>query len=259
MTKKLMLALALACPLAADPLLEKAVAYKDGRTGLNGFLAQKDLKPKPGVLIIHQWMGLTDYEKGRARQLADLGYAAFAADIYGAADSPKDSKGAGASAGKYKGDRKLFRSRIEAALKAMASQEGVDKNSIAVIGYCFGGTGALEAARAGFKVSGVASFHGGLAPGAGMKPAKSIKCPVLVLHGAEDPWVKAEEVAAFEEEMRQAKADWQLVKYAGAVHAFTQKEAGDDPSKGAAYNVKADKRSWAALEDFLEELFGMRN
>jgi len=124
----------------------------------------------------------------------------------------------------------------------------------AVIGYCFGGTGAIEAARGGLKVKGVVSFHGGLGKD-GNRIAKPITAKVLVLHGADDPHVPAKEVSAFEDEMNSSKADWQLNKYANAVHAFTHKDAGSDNSKGAAYNEKADKRSWEAMKIFFEELF----
>lgn len=234
--------------------------YKEGKTALKGYLsaptdADKDHK-HPGVLIVHQWMGLTDYEKGRADQIAkELDYVALAADIYGDADSPKgDMSKAGPMAGKYKGDLKLYRARVKAGLDALKKQPGVDPNKIAVIGYCFGGTGALEAARAKMPVKAVVSFHGGLAYAD--KERQPLKASVIAFHGADDPYVKPEEVAAFEQEMRERKADWQLVKYSGAVHAFTQPMAGNDNSKGAAYNAVADKRSWAAFKAFLAEQFG---
>lgn len=233
----------------------KDVVYKDGKTELKGFLAWDDaVKSAPGVLIIHQWMGLTDYEKGRAKQLAGLGYVAFAADIYGAEDTPKDMAAAGASAGKYKKDRALYRSRAKAGLKALSKQAGVDPKNLAAIGYCFGGTGALELARSGANVKGVVSFHGGLdspSPADG----KNIKGKVLVLHGADDPYVPKKDIDALEAELKAAKVDYQFTFYSGAVHAFTQPLSGNDPSKGVAYNAQADKRSWMALQDFLEEIF----
>jgi dienelactone hydrolase len=250
----------LAATLAAATGLHagQALDYKDGKTALQGYLsapsdADKDHK-RPGVLIIHQWMGLTDYEKGRADQIAkDLDYVALAADVYGP-DMPKDMAAAGPAAGKYKGDLKLYRARVKAGLDALLKQPGVDPKNVAVIGYCFGGTGALEAARAQMPVKAVVTFHGGLAYAG--KERQPLKASILALHGADDPFVKPEEVAAFEQEMRERKADWQLIKYSGAVHAFTQPMAGNDNSKGAAYNAVADRRSWAAFKAFLADQFG---
>jgi dienelactone hydrolase len=236
-------------------IVTQDVDYRDGKTQLQGYLAYDDSKAKaPGILIAHQWMGLTDYEKGRARQIAELGYVAFAADIYGKGVQVTDQKKAGELAGQYKGDRKLLRSRMQAALKTLKAQKGVDASQTAAIGYCFGGTAALELARSGADTKGIVSFHGGLdSP----KPedGKNIKAKVLVLHGADDPYVPKKDIAALEDELKAAKVDYQMTFYSGAVHAFTQPMAGNDNSKGAAYNEKADKRSWVAMTDFFHELF----
>ena len=237
-------------------IVTQAVEYKQGDSMLEGYLAYDDAisGKRPGVLVVHQWMGLTDYEKHRAEQLAQLGYVAFCADIYGKGVRPKDTGEAGAQAGKYKGDRALLRARVNAGLEVLEKNELVDPKRVAAIGYCFGGTTVLELARSGANLAGVVSFHGGLdspAPADG----KSIKCKVLVCHGADDPFVKAADLAAFEDEMRQANVDWVLIKYGGAVHSFTQPMAGNDNSKGAAYNEKADKRSWAAMKDFFAGIF----
>jgi dienelactone hydrolase len=183
-----------------------------------------------------------------------LGYVAFCADIYGKGVRPADTKEAGAQAGKYKKDRALLRERVNAGLAELKKSELVDAKRTAAIGYCFGGTTVIELARSGAEVLGVVSFHGGLdspTPADG----KNIKGKVLVCHGADDPFVKAADLAAFEEEMRAAQVDWTLIKYGGAVHAFTQPLAGNDNSKGAAYNEKADRRSWAALKLFLAGIF----
>jgi dienelactone hydrolase len=163
---------------------------------------------------------------------------------------------AGAQAGKYKSDRALLRQRVQAGLDTLLKQEGVDKRRVAAIGYCFGGTTALELARSGADIAGVVSFHGGLSTPT-PEDAKNIKAKVLACHGADDPNVPPAEVAAFEKEMRDAKADWQLIAYGNAVHSFTDKSAGNDNSKGAAYNENADHRSWQAMKDMFAEIFRM--
>jgi dienelactone hydrolase len=246
---------ALALSLAAFPVLAgQPLNYAEGATKLAGYVARPAaVKGKvPGVVVVHQWMGLTDHERHVSDDLARLGYVALAADIYGEGVHPKDTGEAGKLAMVYKGDRALYRRRIAAAIEALKAQGGVDGSRIAVIGFCFGGTGALEAARAGLPVKAVVSFHGGLDVPAGYKAAP-ISAKVLVCHGADDPFVPAKDVAAFQEEMRQAKADYVFVAYAGAVHAFTQKEAGNDNSKGAAYNEAAQRRSWRHMKDFFQE------
>ena len=234
----------------------ETVEYKQGDTTLEGFIAYDDAiqGKRPGVLVVHQWMGLTDYEKHRAEMLAQLGYVAFCADIYGKGVRPQNTAEAGAQAGKYKGDRQLLRARVNAGLDALRRQPQVDPNRIAAIGYCFGGTTVLELARSGADVAGVVSFHGGLDA---RDPAdgKNIKCKVLVCHGADDPFSSPQDIAAFENEMRKGGVDWQFIQYGGAVHSFTQPMAGNDNSKGAAYNEKADKRSWEAMKQFFAEIF----
>ncbi len=255
LTALAMLAIAAAATAGAE-VRTKTVEYKQGDTTLEGFMAWDDAVrgPRPGVLIVHQWMGLTAYEKSRAEQLAGLGYVAFAADVYGKGVRPKSTAEAAALAGEYKTNRTLLRARVEAALAALRASDLVEPKRIAAIGYCFGGTAVLELARSGANVAGVVSFHGGLDspdPSAG----KNIKAKVLVLHGADDPYNQPKDVAAFQQEMRSGGVDWEMVYYGGAVHSFTQKEAGNDPSKGAAYNEAADRRSWQAMKDFLDEIF----
>jgi len=234
----------------------ETVEYKQGDTTLEGFVAYDDAIPgkRPGVLVVHQWMGLTDYEKHRAEMLAKLGYVAFCADIYGKGVRPKNTAEAGAQAGKYKSDRQLLRARVNAGLDALRQQPLADSKQIAAIGYCFGGTTVLELARSGADVAGVVCFHGGLdAPDP--TDGKNIKGKVLVCHGADDPFSSPQDIAALENEMRQGGVDWQFIKYGGAVHSFTQPMAGNDNSKGAAYNEKADRRSWAAMKQFFAEIF----
>ncbi len=248
------IALALAGSARAE-IRTETVEYKQGDATLEGFHAYDDsiAGKRPGVLIVHQWKGLGNYEKKRAEMLAKLGYNVFAADIYGKGIRPATPKEAGGLAGKYKADRALLRERVKAGLDALRKSELTDAKKVAAIGYCFGGTTVLELARSGADVAGVVSFHGGLST-PNPADAKNIKGKVLVLHGADDPNVRPE-VPGFEEEMRSAKVDWQLVSYGNAVHSFSDWNAGTDNSKGAAYNEKADKRSWQAMEQFFVELF----
>ena len=222
---------------------------------LEGFHAYDDSTAgkRPGVLIVHQWKGLGDYEKKRAEMLARLGYNVLATDIYGKGVRATNPKDASALAGKCKSDRALLRQRVNAGLQALQTDARTDPKKIAAIGYCFGGTTVLELARSGADIAGVVSFHGGLGtPNPG--DARNMKCKVLALHGADDPHVPPAEVAAFETELRDAGVDWQLVAFGGAVHSFTDWNAGNDNSKGAAYNEKADKHSWQHMLVFLKEV-----
>ncbi len=208
---------------------------------------------KAGILILPAWKGIQVHEKEVAHQLSDWGYHTFIADIYGEGKYPKDSKEAGAMAGYYKKNVGEYQVRIHLALDQLI-KSGASKDKIVIIGYCFGGTGALEAARVNMPVAGVVSFHGGL----GRDTARTIQTinpRVLVCHGADDFYVPKQEIDNFQNEMRTAKADWQMNYYANAVHAFTEKSAGNDNSKGAAYNEKADKRSWSDFMTFLESIF----
>ena len=234
----------------------ETIEYKQGDTVLEGYLAYDSPSSarRPGVLIIHQWKGLTDYEKMRARMLAELGYVAFAADIYGKGIRPQTNEEAMAQVGTYYEDCQLFRSRALAALERLNKHNLVDTNRVAAIGYCFGGSGALELAKSGARINGVVSFHGGLTT-PNLEEAKNIKAKVLVLTGADDPNVPHDQVKTFEGEMANAKVDWQLIAYGGAVHSFTIPIAGNDPSTGSAYNEKADKRSWEAMKQFFAEIF----
>src|SRR5271154_1059899 len=233
----------------------ETVEYKQGGTTLEGFLAYDDSisGKRPGVLVVHQWFGLTDYEKRRATQLAQLGYVAFCADIYGKDARPKNVQEAGAQAGKYKNDRQLLRARVNAGLDVLKKNEFVDTQRVAAIGYCFGGTTVIELARSGADIAGVVSFHGGL-DSPNPDDGKNIKCKVLALAGADDPFQNPSDLTAFENEMRGAKVDWQIVFYGGAVHAFTQPNPGFVNAR-AKYNEKADKRSWEAMKTFFAEIF----
>lgn len=241
---------------AQSKIVSKPVEYKQGDTVLEGWSVYDDAVQgkRPAVLVVHQWKGLSDYEKKRAEMLARLGYNVLAADVYGKGIRPQTQQEAGAQAGKYRNNRPLLRARVRAGLDLLAGNELTDPQRIAAIGYCFGGTAVLELARSGAPLAGVASFHGGLST-PNPADAKNIKAKVLVLSGADDPSVPPKDVTAFEEEMRQGGVDWQLVSYGGAVHGFTDWNAGTDNSKGMAYNERADRRSWDAMKEFFAEIF----
>ncbi len=249
--------LTLGCALAAGAQIHtERIEYRQGDAVLEGHLAYDPAIQgrRPGVLIVHQWKGLTDYEKKRAEMLAKLGYNVFALDIYGQDIRPKSSQEAGAQAGKYKSNRTLLRARAQAGLAILQQHKLTDPRRVAAIGYCFGGTAVIELARSGADIAGVVSFHGGL-DSPHPEDGRNIRCKVLALHGADDPHVSAKDLAAFEDEMRQAKVDWQLVKYGGAVHSFTDWNAGDNAQQGAAYNLQADQRSWETMKQFFAEIF----
>jgi len=228
---------------ASDVLCEGWQAYDDSLEGR-----------RPAVLVIHQWTGISDHEKAAARRLAALGYNVLVADIYGKGVRPQPPE-AGRIAGGYKADRALLRARARAALDVLASDARTANGQLAAIGYCFGGTSAIELARGGAPLKAVVSFHGGLdspSPADG----RNIRARVLALHGADDPFVPAKDVDAFEREMQGAKVHYHLVRYPGAVHSFTHPEAGDDNSKGAAYNAAADKASWEQMRALLKDTLG---
>ncbi|MBD2360656.1 dienelactone hydrolase family protein [Anabaena minutissima FACHB-250] len=248
-------AVLLASAQALAALQTKTVQYKQGDTVLEGYLAYDDaIKGKrPGVLVVHEWNGLQSYAKKRTEQLAKLGYVAFAADIYGKGIRPKNAQESGTQATIYRKDRQLLRERANAGLKVLQANPLTDIKRIAAIGYCFGGGTVLELARSGANIAGVVSFHGNLDT-PNIEDAKNIKAKVLVLHGADDPFVPEEQITGFETEMRQANVDWQFVSYGRTVHSFTNPEAKGE-MKGVEYNPIADQRSWQAMRQFFAEIF----
>ncbi len=243
---------------ASAPIRTEIVEYKQDGAAFEGYLAFDDSikRPRPGVLVLHEWWGINDYIRRRTKQLAAMGYVAFAADIYGKGNRAKTREEAAALAGKFRSgnDRALIRARANAGLEVLKKNPFTDPNRVAAIGYCFGGTAVLELARSGAELAGVVSFHGGLST-PDPDDAKNIRAKVLVLTGADDPSAKPEQVVAFEDEMSRAGVDWYLVSYGRAVHGFTNPDNGPDNSRGVAYNEKADRRSWQAMKDFFEEIF----
>lgn len=241
--------------LSRGDVVGEIIEYESAGAICEGWHAYDDSieGQRPSILISHQWTGLTDYEKMRAEMLVELGYNVFALDIYGKGIRPQPPE-SGKMAGKYKGDRALYRIRLSDGLNILKGLPQTDTTKIAAIGYCFGGTGVLELARSGADVRGVVSFHGGLSTPT-TEDAKNIVCEVVALHGAADPFVPVDEVAEFHKEMLGANVAYTFTAYPDAVHAFTQKFAGDDPSKGAAYNAEADAESWMAMKAFFQRIF----
>ena len=243
----LVVLLSISASTALAQIRGEVIEYKQGTTVLEGYLAYDDsIKGKrPGVLVVHDWLGVGPYVRARAQQLASLGYIAFAPDIYGKDIRPVDNKEAAKVSNELKNDRMLLRLRVNAGLDILRNHPLTDPDKLGAIGYCFGGMTVLELARSGANIAGVVSFHGNLDTPA---DTSSIHTKVLVLHGAEDPVMPPAQVAAFENEMRKANVDWQLNVYSGAAHNFTNPNS-------PAYNRQVDRRSFEAMKAFFRELF----
>ncbi|ADO73623.1 dienelactone hydrolase family protein [Stigmatella aurantiaca] len=247
----------LALTASAKPV-QKPVKYELDGTKFEGVLVYDDAVkgPRPGLLMVPNWLGINEATLKQAVHAAGKQYIVFVADMYGESLRPKDQQEAGKAAGAVKGDRPLMRARVNKGLEILRAEGKavkLDEKKVGAIGFCFGGTSVLELARSGANVAGVVSFHGGLdAP----TPAseKGITAKVLALHGADDPFVPPAEVKGFEDEMRKAKADWELVSYGGAVHSFSEPEA-NAPGQ-AQYNAKVAKRAFQSMNNFFAEVFG---
>jgi dienelactone hydrolase len=234
----------------------QTIDYEHGGTKLQGFLAyDADLEGKrPGVLVIHEWRGLNDYARDRAVQLAEKGYVAFALDMYGKGVLARTNEEASERAGKFYADRPLMRGRAGAGLDVLREQEFTDPDRLAVIGFCFGGTTALELAMSGADLDAIVAFHAGLSfPD--LEGLEQIGGTVLILHGGQDPYVPEEDLANIWAAMESADVDYQITIYGGAVHSFTNPDSGDDPSRGAAYDETAARRSWLEMQELFEETF----
>jgi dienelactone hydrolase len=250
----LSLLLILAVSPVSAKVITQTVEYQDGDQALEGYLAYDDSVQgkRPGILVVHEWNGLGHYVQSRARQLAKLGYVAFAADIYGKGVRPSTVDESKAESGKFYADRKLLRERANTGLQQLENNVMVDTTKIAAIGYCFGGATVLELGRSGAPIAGIVSFHGGLANPA---PAddKNIKAKVLVLQGGADNFTLPD-VSAFKKSFDDAKVDYQFVTYPGAVHGFTNPDnKGTLP--GVKYDADADKKSWQAMKEFFKKIF----
>ena len=245
---------------ALAAIKEEPVTYKDGETTLKGFVVYDDAQKgkRPGIVVVHEWWGITHHIHSEARRMASLGYTAFIADMYGDAKTADNPKDAGALSGAVRKDPAVMQSRFDAALAALKGNPTVDAARIAAMGFCFGGSVVLDMARAGADLKGVAAFHAGLdAAGAQAQPGK-VKAKLLVQNGADDPFIKPESVAAFKQEMDAAKVDLHYISYPGAVHAFTNPEAtalGRKFNIPIAYDADADRKSMAEATSFFAALF----
>jgi dienelactone hydrolase len=245
--------LMIACPVFGKPQT-RAVEYKDGDTTLEGYLAYDDSfhGKRPGILVVHEWTGLGKFAESKADQLAQLGYVAFAADIYGKGVRPEKVEDCMAASSIYYKNRALLRRRVNAGLAQLEQNPNVDPNNLGAMGYCFGGAAVLELGRSGAPVKGIVTFHGGL-DSPTPADAKNIRAKVLVNQGGADTFTLSS-VPAFEKEMKDAGVDYRIITYPGAQHSFTNPDAKGQ-LKGALYNKSADEKSWKAMEEFFKNLF----
>ncbi len=240
--------------LAHGEVVTKDMTYTHGDVELVGYLAYDDAVEgkRPGVLVIHEWWGLNDYAKRRARMLAALGYVAFAADMYGRGKVTADPKQAGQWAGHLNQDKDQWMARAKVGLKVLADQPQTDGEKLGAIGYCFGGSTVLNLAIGGADLDAVVSFHGSLPAPTG---DEKIKAAVLVCHGAADGFTEPAAITALTQGMNRSGADWQMVMYGGAKHSFTNPGADGYGMDGVSYDKRADHRSWAHMKRWLKEAF----
>lgn len=253
------LALGLSLPALAE-IQTREIPYEsaDG-TRLVGYYAFDDsLKGKrPGIVVVHEWWGLNDYARRRARELAQLGYAALAIDMYGDGQHTQHAHEAKALMQSATNDAKVSQARAQAGLDLLKAQAEVDAGKVAAIGYCFGGKIVLDMARQGMDLAGVVSFHGILATATPAKKGE-VKARVLVLNGADDSFIPASDIAAIQTEMKNAGVDYRFVNYPGARHGFSSPDAdrlARENNLDVAYNARADKESWQEMQKFFQRLF----
>jgi dienelactone hydrolase len=250
------LAFAFAAGLARAEVKTKTVAYEHDGVKLKGYLAWDDAAKgkRPGVLVVHEWWGLNDHARHSARRLARLGYVAFAPDMYGEGKTTKHPKEAGQMAMAVRKNVKAWRGRAAAGLKVLTDQENVDAKKLAAIGYCFGGSTALQLAYTGADLAAVVTFHG-----APVVPdedeAKAVKAKLLVCHGADDPFIQEANMQKLRSALGAAKVDYEVIYYGGAQHSFTVPGVDKVGVKGLAYDEKADRRSWQAMKNLFREVF----
>jgi dienelactone hydrolase len=244
---------------ALGKIVTEIVPYRHGDTELEGCLAYDDAAggKRPGVLVVHEWWGLNDFAKQQARRLAELGYVAFAVDMYGKGQVTTDPEQAGKWAGQFRENTELLRARAKAAYDTLAANPRVDAARLGAIGFCFGGTTVLQMAAAGLDLAGVVSFHGGL-PAISDADAARIRAKVLILHGAADTHVPEASVKALTEALNKAHVDWQMMTYSGAKHSFTNPASDKMNAPGVGYDAAAARRSWAHMRLFFDEVLAGR-
>lgn len=255
----LAMALAFTVAPATAAVQTKTVEYEFEGVKLKGFLAWDDAVQgkQPGVLVFPEWWGLNDYAKGRAKQLAELGYVAFAADLYGEGKvidiaHPED---AGKMAGELRMNQKTWRGRAEAALKQLTGLPNVDSGKVGAMGYCLGGSTALQLAYAGADVKAVATFHAGLAS-PGKDEGKAIKAKILVCHGAADKFIPEKAITDFKTSLAAAKVSLDFISYPDVVHSFTVPGADKVGNPGMKYDRKADEDSWKRTQELFKSALG---
>jgi len=246
--------------VSADPKIKgEPVEYKAGGVTMKGYLAYvENIKGKrPGVLVVHEWWGQNEYARKRARMLAELGYTALAVDMYGEGKQATHPDDAAKFSSETMKNFDTAKARFEAAMVFLKKQQTVDAERLAAVGYCFGGGVVLNMARQGEDLKAVASFHGSLAA-VKRATAGKVKAKIRVYNGEDDKFSPQQAIDAFMQEMRDAKVDFQFINYPGAIHSFTNPDADELGKKFGlpmAYNAEADKRSWADMTNFFEEIF----
>lgn len=257
MRRLMTLAVILVAGVARAEVKTERVEYTQDGTTFVGFVARDDALTgkRPGVLVFHEWWGLDGFAKSQAEKLAKLGYVAFAADLYGAGkvvDHPKDSA---AMSGAVRKNRAQWRGRARAAYDVLAKTDGVDPTKIAAIGYCFGGSTALELALSGADLKAVSTFHAGL-PAVTPEEAKAVKSRVLVSNGEADTFIPASAIRQFRDSMTAAGVAFEFDNYPGVVHSFSVPGADAHKIPGMAYDANADAKSWAKTRELFESAFG---
>ena len=244
--------------VAVPQLHESQVSYTADSATMNGYVVYSDSfsGKRPAVLVVHEWWGLNDYAKNRAKQLAQMGYVAMAVDMFGNGQTATTPEEAQKLATPFYQNPQLTKTRLDAALAQLKSMEQTDTSKTAAIGYCYGGYVVLNAAKLGADLDGVVSFHGDLS---GANPDKNLlKSQILVCHGAADPFVPQPMVDKFKKQMDSVGANYSFIAYPDATHAFTNPEATDKGKKfnlPIAYNEAADKKSWEDMKAFLGRIF----
>ena len=238
-------------------VVTETVSYQQGDVPLQGYLAYDDgiEGKRPGVMVVHEWWGLNDYARSRARQLAQLGYVAFAVDMYGKGKVTEHSQQAAEWSKQVSANIDAWRNRALAGLAVLKGHPRADAARIAAIGYCFGGSTVQQLAYGGADIRGVVSFHGSLV----MPPddlTGGIPAKMLILHGAADPLTDLKTIPGYIKAMEKTGIDWHMVIYGGARHSFTNPAADKEGMEALGYSASADQRSWKHMQMFFDEIFG---